>query len=78
MLRRLIDWLLYTFGFKKREKKSAIGSLLDLLPLVVAAAVIRGAFRYMELEPTRLSLRQRLYRWLRRATWRLRIKLIGY
>lgn len=64
MLRQLINRLLYLFGFKKRGKKPAGESLLDLLPIIVAAAVLVGAISQInkELEPRRLSLRQKLAR----------------
>lgn len=43
MLRKLINWLLYTLGLKKKEHKDAIVSLMDVMPLMLIVAAIMGA-----------------------------------
>jgi len=81
MLRRFVNWLKYTFRLKKREKKPAVESLLELVPLVMAACIVIGAIRWLapELkEGPQPSLWSKLIRRVKHIFWLLRIKLIGY
>jgi hypothetical protein len=76
MIRRIINWFAYLLHIKKRERKSALDSLLGLLPILVCYAVIRGAVKWVGLPPLPWYLR--LIFWIKHRIRYVRAIVIGY
>lgn len=77
MLRKIINWLLYTLGLKKKEHEVAIVSPMDIVPLMSVAATIIGAFKSFGPFPKRPWYR-RIWFEVKLFFMRSRAILIGY
>jgi len=76
VLRRIVEWILYKLGIKKR--KGAVEAIIDLLPIVLGIMVIVSAFRWLAADLPRPSLWQRMKYWFKYRLLRFRSIAIGY
>jgi len=77
VLRKIINWLLYTLGLKEREHKDAIVSLMDIIPLMFGMIAIIGAVKSLgpfHKQPWRRRILFEVKLFFRRS----RVILIGY
>ena len=86
MLRKLIDWLedlllylLVKLHLRKKPKsRTAVESVLDLVPIVFAVVGIMGIVGSMQLGLPELRWYQRLLFWIQRPFRKFRLVVIGY
>lgn len=76
MIRKFIDWVLYTLHIKKREHKSALEAIFDLLPYLFACMVVTSIINRLDLAPP--TLWQVVLFRLRLGLRRWRMVIIGY
>ena len=78
MLRKILTWILIGLALKKRlERKPPLESLIDLLYIVYAMAIIVGAIEWLGLDAPLPWYKRWLYKLKYNGRY-LRTKLIGY
>lgn len=77
MFRKIINWLLYTLGFKKKEHKDAVVSLMDTMALMLGMIAIIGVMKSFGPFPKQPWYRRILFR-VKLFFMRSRAILIGY
>jgi len=77
MIRRLVNWFLYTLHIRERKSISAIVSLVELLPLLTACAVIMHAVVAFGPFPRKSSYK-RIMLWVKYHIQHLRRVVVGY
>lgn len=79
MIRRLVDWLLYSLHIKKRPlRKSGIEALSDMIPIIFAVGFVFSIINFFGKDLPPLTLWQRILRKLRSLFTRFRLVIIGY
>ena len=74
MLKRLVNWFLYTLRLKKRPaSKSGLESLLDVPLVVTAAAILLEVVRSLG-----LPWYKRILLYIKRSSKLFRIIVVGY
>jgi len=69
MIRRFVDWILHILHIKRREPKSALEAILELIPYLLACMVVRFIVNKLDLPSPTLwqrvlfGLRLRLRHW---------------
>jgi len=79
MIHRIVDWFLYILHLKKRPiGKLAIESLIDILPIVIAAGIIVGAVKSLKLDLPIKPWYKRYWFRIKHTIRHYRMVIVGY
>lgn len=79
MLKRIVDWLLYTLHLKKRPVgKSGLETLMDILPYIFAVTLMVDIVNRFNIPKLELSWYERALLVVKQSFNKLRVAVVGY